>query len=77
MKVYKAFIAEKTTYPANADYAFFSVMPLISYRMNHQRNHLLVRIIQLFTYNCFFLRCGISSISIVLYSLFAIILKEL
>lgn len=56
MKVYKAFIAEKTTYPANADYAFFSVMPLISYRMNHQRNHLLVRIIQLFTYNWFFLK---------------------
>lgn len=56
MKVYKAFIAEKTTYPANADYAFFSVMPLISYRMNHQRNHLLVRIIQLFTYNWVFLK---------------------
>lgn len=65
MKVYKAFIAEKkTTYPANADYAFFSVMPLISYRMNHQRNHLLVRIIQLFTYNWFFFKDAVSVLSV-------------
>lgn len=50
MKVYKAFIAEKKQHiQLTRIMHFFSVMPLISYRMNHQRNNLLVRIIQLFT----------------------------